>query len=461
MATNVIMPKQGLQMTEGTIIQWHKAEGDAVVEGEPLFEMETDKLTIDIDAPGSGTLLKIVTGPGETAPITATIAILGEPGEDISALLAEIGAGDATEAAQREAETPTATPTASTATPTPAPAPATATPIGAVERPTGGPLSSPRARRLAEREKIDLATVAGSGPDGLIIERDVAAAAAERPAVTPLARTVAEQRGIDPTTLTGTGPAGRVTRSDVLAAADGASAPTAHPSPIGTAATREDRITPLSNIRKTIARRMRESLDSAAQAVHRRAVDMSEVARLRERLKAAEVPVSYNDVVLKATAFALRRHPVINSALTDEGLIEFGRVNVGIAVAIDGALVVPVLKDADMRSLAEIRAESRRLAEAARGGTLTADEMSGGTFSVSNLGMYGVDSFTAIIDVPQTAILAVGAVKDRVVPVDGAPAIRPICELSLTYDHRVVDGAPAAEFLQTVTRVLENPYLLS
>jgi pyruvate dehydrogenase E2 component (dihydrolipoamide acetyltransferase) len=187
---------------------------------------------------------------------------------------------------------------------------------------------------------------------------------------------------------------------------------------------------------------------------------MSETVRLRNKLKEAELKVSYNDIILKAVARALREHPRMNSALTDQGILEFGHINVGVAVALDDGLIVPVIRDADLLSLSQIHGESRRLGHAARNGSLTADEMQGGTFSVSNLGMYGLDGFTAIIDAPESGILAVGAIKDRVVPVNGEPAVRPMCELSLTYDHRVVDGAPAAAFLGSLAGILENPYTL-
>ena len=466
MATKVIMPKQGLQMTEGNIIQWYYAEGDTVTEGEPLFEMETDKLTIDIDAPASGTLLKIVHGADAVVPITRTIGVIGEPGEDITAILEEAAAEGGTDqealAEDRAATAPSAG-TARTA-PTaagPATAPAAeptigdAVPADRPRRPDGQVFSSPRARTVAAERGVDLESVSPTGPEDMVIERDVLAAAEGMPAATPLARKRAEEMGVPLSALQGTGPRGKVYDRDVAAAGSGAGAPTAA---IGTIP--EDRLIPLTGMRKVIAGRMRESLDTAAQAVHRLAVDMSEIVRMRSRLKEAEIAVSYNDIIIKAVASALRRHPRINSALTADGIVEFGHVHIGVAVALDEGLIVPVIHDADLLGLEQIHAESRRLGEAARSGALTPEDMAGGTFSVSNLGMYGLDSFTAIIDTPETGILAVGAIKDRVVPVDGEPGVRPICELSLTYDHRVVDGAPAAEFLQTAAKILENPYRL-
>lgn len=470
MATKVIMPKQGLQMTEGNIIQWHYAEGDTVTEGEPLFEMETDKLTIDIDAPASGTLLKIVHGADAVVPITHIIGVIGDPGEDIAGILEEAAAegggdGSAEPTADAAPDTP-ATPSDTAAAPTPAAAPAEGSadrggaPAPAAgdrpRRPDGQVFSSPRARTVAAEKGIDLEAVAPSGPDGMVIERDVVTAAASMPAATPLARKRAAESGVPLSSVHGTGPGGKVYDRDVAAAGAAASgAPV-----VAAGSIPEDRVIPLTGMRKVIAGRMRESLDTAAQAVHRLAVDMSETVRMRGKLKAAEVAVSYNDIVLKAVGKALRLHPRINSALTDQGIVEFGHVNIGVAVALEEGLIVPVIRDVDLLALEQIHAESRRLGEAARSGGLTPEDTQGGTFSVSNLGMYGLDSFTAIIDTPETGILAVGAIKDRVVPVDGQPAVRPVCELSLTYDHRVVDGAPAAEFLRTIGEILENPYRL-
>ena len=460
MATKVIMPKQGLQMTEGNIIKWFASEGESVTEGEPLFEMETDKLTIEIDAPASGTLLKIIHDAGDVVPITHTIGVIGEEGEDISSFLAEAD-GESQAGAAAEAEEGTS---GSGEAPLPASATETDPSEGADSgqaaaasdrRPDGQLFSSPRARWQAEERGVDLSTVTPTGPDGMIIERDVLEAAASAPAATPLARKKAASQGVPLSSVAGSGPRGKVYERDLPAPEAAAGPPTA----TGSGA-REDRLVPLTGMRRTIAGRMRDSLDTAAQAVHRLAVDMSETVRMREKLKAAEVAVSYNDIILKTVAQALRKHPRMNSALTEEGILEFGHVGIGIAVALEEGLIVPVLRNADMLTLQEIHRESRRLGEAARQGSLSSDDLQGGTFSVSNLGMYGLDSFTAIIDTPETGILAVGAIKDRVVPVNGVAEVRPICELSLTYDHRVVDGAPAAEFLRTVAQTLENPYTL-
>ena len=530
MATKVIMPKQGLQMTEGTIISWLASEGDQVEEGKPIFEMETDKLTIEIGAPVSGTLLKIVRGEGDVVPITETIAFIGEAGEDISGLLAEVEGGTADAAAASatgaggevstgatteagdEASTGagSATPpaaTAPTAVPTGRTSPATAGGSGTAPSDAAGSgrsFSSPRARMRAEEKGLDINTISGSGPDGLVIERDVlseaeapgaastvgasvGAAAAPTSPATPLARKVAAAGGVDLAGLEGTGPRGKIYKRDVeaaataqaaaeqrasqTAAAAGVTEPAASaasPAKPSTAKTtgikppapREDRLVKLTGMRRTIAARMRESLDTAAQAVHRVEVDMSEVVRMRSNLKKAGSSVSYNDIVLKATAAALRSHPRMNSIMTDEGILEHGAVHLGVAVAVEEGLLVPVIRDADLLTLSQIHSEARRLGEAARSNTLNPDEMGGGTFSVSNLGMFEIDSFTAIINRPESGILAVGAIKEKPVVVGGGFEARPLCQLSLTYDHGVIDGAPAAEFLRDLKRILENPYLL-
>lgn len=454
MATKVIMPKQGLQMTEGTIISWLAAEGDTVKEGDPIFEMETDKLTIEIGAPAAGTLLKIVRGEGDVVPITETIAFIGEEGEDISDLLSELeSSSESDESGEAEPEEPKQAAAEAQASAEAAAGGGPSSTAVASGRPgNDGPFySSPRARWKAEEQGIDVHALAGSGPEGMVIERDVLAAAENRPKATPLARIHAAESATDLSSVEGTGPRGKIYRRDVEAAAAGA---------VDTAAGREDRRIPLTGMRRTISARMRESLDTAAQAVHRIEVDMSETVRMRERLKSAEVKVSYNDIILKAVAESLRAHPRMNSVLTEDAIIEHGRVNIGVAVALDEGLIVPVLRDADLLTLQAIHSETRRLAELARTGGLSQDDYQGGTFSVSNLGMYDLDSFTAIINRPESGILAVGAIKEKPAAVDGQLTIRPLCGLSLTYDHRIIDGAPAADFLRSIKTLLENPYLL-
>lgn len=434
----IIMPKQGLQMTEGTIIKWLKKEGEEVKEGEPLFEMETDKLTITMDSTATGTLLKILHGENDVVPITEPIAYVGKPSTDISAL----STGTAAPAPAQEA------PAASAA------APVTATPAAApVNRAPGERVfSTPRARMRAEEKGIEVNTVAGSGPEGLIIEKDVLSAPVIK--ATPVAKVLAAQNDVNLADVKGTGVGGKVMKADILAMLEkSAFVPAAVSDHVET-------VIPMTGMRRAVARNMMESLSGMAQANHRMKVDMTESARFRAKLKAADIKVSYTDILVKAVSHALIKFPMLNSTLRDNNIITRNYVNMGVAVAIDGGLIVPNIKDAHTKSVVELHAETAELAKKAREGKLTPDEYAGGTFTITNLGMYDVDEFTAVINPPEAAILAVGKITDTPVVENGEVVIRPIMTLSLTYDHRIVDGAPAAQFLQYVKTLLQNPYLM-
>lgn len=385
MATRIVLPKQGLQMTEGTIVSWLKKPGDAISAGEPIVEIETDKTTMQVESPVTGVVLAVLCKEGDAVPVASTIAIVGEPGEKVP----EIGTQ----------------PAADTAAGSPA---------------RGAMAATPRARMRAEEKHVDLSGLTGSGPDGLIIERDVIRAAAAAPQMP-------------------------------------AAPPRAAPEP---ARLPEGTLTPLSTMRRTIARRMRESLSTAAQATHEMDIDCSEMVRLKADLDGRQVEVSYTDIIVKALGAALRQHPLMSSTWTDQGILMREQVNVGVAVALDDGLIVPVIRGADSLSLIAIHARMRELTARAREGTLQAEDREGAGFTVSNLGMYGVDRFTAIIDQPQTGILAVGRIVRKPVVVGEEIAIRPQMMITLSYDHRVVDGAPAARFLQTVRQLLESPCLM-
>lgn len=449
MATIVIMPKQGLMMEEGTITSWLKKEGEAVTAGEPLFEMETDKLTITMDAEASGTLLKIIHPEGDVVPITQPIAVLGEPGEDISALVD----GDTAPAAPAEAAPA-------------APAPeAPAAP--AVERAPGERVfSSPRARLRAEENGVDIAAVPGSGPDGLVIERDVNACVANRPAVTPLAANIAKARGVDLSGVTGTGRGGKITAADLPGAAPAPAAPAASSAPAASA--QQDRGThtePMSGMRKAISRNMLSSKETNAQTCHRIKVDMTAAIALRKQYKDLGLKVSYNDIIVRACAKALADMPIVNASVEGDSILYHDYVNVGTAVSVPGGLIVPVIKDADIIGLSGIAATSAELIEKAREGRLTDADYHGGTFTVSSLGMFDLDDFVAIINPPESAILAVGKIAKTPVVVTNAGGedeivIKSVCALCLSYDHRIIDGAEAAKFLQKVKNYLQNPVLL-
>ena len=449
MATIVIMPKQGLMMEEGTITSWLKKEGEAVTAGEPLFEMETDKLTITMDAEASGTLLKILHPEGDVVPITQPIAVLGEPGEDVSALVG----GDA---APAQAAAP------AEAAPTPA-AEAPAAP--AVERAPGERVfSSPRARLRAEENGVDIAAVPGSGPDGLVIERDVNAYMANKPAVTPLAANIAKAQGVDLSGVTGSGSNGKIKVFD-LPGGSPAAAPAAQESPAAVQQSRGTHTEKMSGMRKAISRNMLASKETNAQTNHRIKVDMTAAIALRKQYKDLGIKISYNDIIVRACAKALADMPIVNASVDGDDIMYHDYVNVGTAASVPGGLIVPVIKDADIVGLSGIAVRSAALIEKAREGRLTDADYHGGTFTVSSLGMFDLDDFVAIINPPESAILAVGKIaKTPVVVTDeegeDAIVIKSMCALCLSYDHRIIDGAEAAKFLQKVKNYLQNPVLL-
>ena len=451
MASVNIMPKQGLLMEEGTITKWLAKEGEQTTEGAPLFEMETDKLTITMDSTATGTVLKILHPEGDTVPITQPIAIVGEPGEDISGLL-----GDAPAATPRAAEKPRAS--AAEAAPAAAPVPA-------VEHAPGERVfSSPRARLRAEENGVDIAAVPGSGPDGLVVERDVQNYIANQPTVTPLAANQARIQGIDLSGLTGTGPNGKITTEDLhIASAAVEPAPAAEPIP--GQLTRGTRTEAMSGMRKAISRNMLTSKSTNAQTNHRMVVDMTAAVALRRQYKALGIKISYNDIIVRACAKALQDFPIVNASVDGSDIVYHDYVNIGTAVSVPGGLIVPVIRDADIIGLTGIAAKSAELIEKAREGRLTEADYHGGTFTVSSLGMFDLDDFVAIINPPESAILAVGKIaKTPVVVTDDEGedqvVIKSMCALCLSYDHRIIDGAEAAKFLQKLKSYLQNPILL-
>ena len=437
MAEKIIMPKQGLQMTEGTITKWLVKEGDKVEIGQPLFEMETDKNTIQIDSTAAGEVLKLVAKEDETVPITETIAIVGKKGEDFTDLLPK-----------KEEKKPEPAPAPAAPAPAPAAKAAPAAPVADDVTPIaleGGRIFvTPRAKMTAERKNLDYKTVKGTGPSGLIIERDVLAAAAVK--ASPVAKAIAARKGVSVTTVIGTGENGKIVKHDILSGDANLS--------------REDKVIPISGMRKVIADNMMNSVQSMAHAYHKVAVDMSQAKLIRAAFKKAEKKVSFNDIIIMALGRALQEHPRMNALVEDGKITEKGSVNIGIAVAVDNGLIVPTVRDVQNMTLGEIHDESARLIAKTKAGGLMKEEYSGGTFTVSNLGMFGIDEFTAIVNPPQVGILAVGAMTDTPVVRDGQIVVRPIMNLVLTYDHRVIDGAPAAQFLSRVKELLENPYLM-
>lgn len=436
MAKVVVMPKLGLTMTEGTISKWLKKEGDAVKEGEPMFEVETDKLTNTIEAPATGVLRKIIAAEGGTVPVLNKIAVIADASEDISGLLG----GEAAPAAAVEA------------------APAAAAAVSAA--PAGGHVvASPRAKKLAKEKGIDIALVRGTGPNGRVTEDDVnnytpGPAAPTAPAVvetkvSPLAAKVAADIGLE---LKDVPAHGRILAQDILAFLESSREK-------GGADAREETV-PMNGMRKAIAKNMLNSHMTSPTVTFNLGVDMSAMKNYRDQLKSRDIKVSYTDLLVKFVAKALTEYPLLNCSMEDNKIIYKHYVNMGVAVALDNGLLVPNVTDADKKTLTQIHDEVKELADEARSGKLPMEKLKGGTFTITNLGMYGIESFSPIINQPEVAILGVTTMEDRPVVRNGEIVIRPIMNLSLTADHRVVDGSVAAEFLQRVKTLLENPALI-
>ncbi|MBN1977401.1 MAG: 2-oxo acid dehydrogenase subunit E2, partial [Anaerolineae bacterium] len=317
--------------------------------------------------------------------------------------------------------------------------------------------SSPRARKLAREKGVDLALVAGSGPDGRIVERDIASFLESAPRATPVAQRVAEQAGVDLREIQGSGPGGRIMKEDVLEVSQRISASAISPAPQAEV--------PMSGVRAVIARRMHAGHSETAPVTLTMEVDATDLVQIRERLKASLADelgfsIGYNDLLIKVVARALREFPTMNARLDGDTIHQLDEVHVALAVDTDRGLLVPVVRDADRKGLAKVAAELRGVIERARAGTALPDELSGSTFTITNLGMFEIDAFTPIINLPEAAILGVGRIKDCAAVVNGEIAVRKMMWLSLTFDHRLVDGAPAARFLQRIKQYVEEPYLL-
>jgi pyruvate dehydrogenase E2 component (dihydrolipoamide acetyltransferase) len=425
----VDMPKMGDTMEEGKILRWIKREGDEVKKGESLAEIETDKVNIEIEAFASGVLRKILIAEGESAPIGAPIAYIGAADEPLpgEASANGNGNGNASKAAKGKKSQEKAAPAATLAAAAPAAVAATA--VAAPQKTNGGRVFiSPLARRLAEEHHIDYRQLQGTGPNGRIIKLDIQAliqqgAAAAVPAPTPFV--------LEPT------PAA-VERDEVIEI-------------------------PLTTMRRTIARRLSQHMQSAPHFYVTSVIDTGKLGQLRKQINeyAATDPnpvkVSFNDLIIKAVAVALGRMPQVNVSFAEDKLIQKKQIHIGMAVALEQGLIVPVLHRVEKLGVLDIARESRRLAEAARTGRLKPEDLTGGTFTVSNLGMFDVDSFTAIINPPESAILAVGSITPTPAVVDGQVVVRDRMKVTMSSDHRALDGAVAARFLQELKRLLEEP----
>ena len=446
MPKEIYLVKVGMNMTEGVVEEWYIADGAAVDKGEMLYRLETEKVNLDVDAETSG-IVKHVVDEGVTM----------KPGDVVGYIYA---ADEAIPDVLPQAQAAAAEPVAESAPAAASPArPATSTTAD------GRILSSPAARRLAGELDVDIAVLNGSGPGGRIVEADVQAAAdAARPAApspsSPMARKLARELGVDLALVPGTGPGGRITKDDVERAAAAPPAPAAAP----VFASGEDRTVPVRGMRKTIAARMFESLQSSAQLTMDMDANMDDAVKLRNQLvdewRDEGVRPTYTDLVIRAAAKALERHPLMNSVFGETEMTLRGDINVGMAVALEEGLIVPVVRHANQLSMKELARESARLAEAARNGSLTPDDLQDGTFTVSALGMFGVDAFTPIINAPQSGILGINRLRDDVRWMGETPVKTQAMRLSLTWDHRALDGAPAAQFLATVRDLLEAPFRL-
>ncbi|MFE6305644.1 dihydrolipoamide acetyltransferase family protein [Nocardiopsis sp. NPDC057823] len=429
--SEIYMPRLSDTMEEGVISTWVKKVGDKVASGDVLVEIETDKAVMEYEAYEDGFLVKQAVSEGETVPIGAVIGVIADSPDavpdDSGAPAAEEGSGE--QAEEKPAEPAAAAPKEPAAEEAPAPA---GTPSGDGERPR----TSPLARRLAKEYGLDITKIKGSGPRGRIVRADIEAAAKEGAGAEAAA------------------PAAQAAPAPAAPAAPAAQAPSFDDG-------RASEEVPVGNVRKVIARRLTESKQQVPHFYLRRTIDAEALKTFRgqinEQLASTGAKISFNDLIVKASATALKLHPAVNSSWVDGRLLKHGRINVGVAVAVDAGLVVPVLHDTDKATLSEISSRTRELAGKARDGKLKPQEMSGGTFSVSNLGMFGVDSFSAVINPPEAAILAVGAMRQEAVVVDGEIAVRNRISLELSVDHRAVDGAVGAAFLKDLAEILEEP----
>ena len=455
MATSIVMPQLGYDMREGTVVRWVKQEGDEVVANEVIAEIETDKAVVEFKPTTGGVLRRIVAGEGEAVPVGQLIAVIGDADE---ALPDDLG---------RPAP-------ATAAAPETAPAASQAQAPAAAAAPAGEVRASPIARRLARERGVELETLTGTGPGGRIVEADVlaaadaarAAAVAGRILASPLARRLARENGLDLADISGTGPGGRIVEADIEAAVTARdAAPEAAPAPAADAALAPEggERADLSRMRQAIARVTSDSKREAPHFYVAVDIDMTAAMALRRDIN-DELPsssrVSVNDLIVKASALAISKHPKFNSFFRGDHLQMNPSINVGIAIALESGLIVPGVPGCENKTLAQIAAASRDLIDRANNGTLQAEEYAGTTYSVSNLGMFDVDSFTAIIFPPHAAILAVGAVKEQPVARDGQLAIAEMMKATLSVDHRVADGAEAAQFLMEIKRLLEKPVSL-
>jgi len=461
MAVNITMPKLGLTMETGKIIEWKKQEGEQVQEKEILLVVETEKITYDVESPGTG-ILHIISPVESEVPVADLIGLIAADKAEYDKVAAE-GVPAAVQAAP-------ATQVVTAPSPATDP-PAAGTPATPVRPPGERIKASPLAKRLAKEKDLDISLIPGTGPEGRIIQKDVlafeeTAGAAARVKITPVAKKMAEERGLDVSTIQGSGPGGKITKEDVehhVATAKPAAAQA--PAAAASAPAEGDRLVKFTGMRRIIAQKMLQSKVEAAQAYMANNCDASAIQSFRKQLLAyAEkkfgVRVTITDIMMKITASAIKAHPVINTRFTEEGDLWLQDIHMGMAMAMKDGLIVPVIWNIDKKSIIEIAKDRVSLIDRGRNGKLTPDDMKGSTFTLSAMGMFGLEEFYAIVNQPENAILAVGAIIDKPWVVDGQIVVRPIMNVGLTYDHRTIDGAKAGQFMQTLKTFIENPMMV-
>ena len=433
MSMPILMPALSPTMKEGKITRWLKKEGDKISSGEAVAEVETDKSNLEVEAYEDGYLLKIVVPENESAPVGAPIGYLGEKGEKVEAPAQQPKPVATAPAPAAPAPRPSA--------PAPAAAQKTSAPAPATPRPQAGPAQVVPFRREGDRRAEEEGRLRAS----------------------PLAKRIAEERGLDLAALQGSGPQGRIIKRDIEEAlTHGAAVPRLAPSPGVPLSVerREPQVVPISSMRRVIAQRLADVKPGVPHFYLTVDIEMDAAMQIRDEAKALDSKVSVNDIVVKAAAIALRRMPKMNVSLQGDQQLQYQNVDVGIAVAIEEGLITPIIRDADQKGLAAISAEARDLAERARKRALKPQEYTGGSITISNLGMFGVDSFVAVINPPQASIVAVGQVAEKAVVRNGQVVVRKIMTSTLSGDHRIIDGALGAEYLRELKGLLEHPMRL-
>lgn len=446
MAEKLLLPKMGATMEEGMIDTWLVEEGEKIEAGDPIVAVQTDKITIEVEAENDGVLLKKLYEPGDIVPVQQVIAFIGEEGENLDNIMEDVREdvfGVENEIKETEfisngnVESVISTGNKEETIP--------------IRR-------TPIARRLAEENNVNLKDISGSGPLGRIQKRDIEYyCKSSQKKITPLAQKIAADFQIVTSNIDGSGTHGKIIKDDIISANR----------PSISEQLQVKRV-PFKGMRKVIAQRISDSFYSAPHVTLNTEVDMTECVKLRQKLlpvieQLENVRLSYNEILIKATAFTLKNNPNINISLdNDKDILYHSDINIGIAVAVPDGLVVPVLNNVDKKGLGTVAKEAKAIAKKAKDGSLTIDEMQGSTFSISNLGMYAIDGFTPIINQPNAAILGVGRIQKKLVIVDDEDEakVRSMMILSLSFDHRIIDGAPAAQFLTDLKEVLENPYKL-